>query len=399
MPKLLQNPKKTRSPQAPSPRAEPGFLVFGKPSITEAEIQAVVDVLRSGWIGTGRVTREFEETFAAKLGIGYAVAVNSATMGLMLSMIVSNIGEGKEVITTPMTFAATVNAILAVGAKPVFVDVDPHGNLDAEKIRFAVTEKTRGILPVHYAGAPCDMGRILANAKQFDLKVIEDAAHGWGGSYVEISHGDKPAFPRPLGTLGDFGVFSFYATKNITACEGGMIVTRRGDLAERIRILSNQGQSSAAWGRYTSGPILPHEVTHPGHKGNLPDLLSAIGLAQLRRWPELQAQRAAVWRIYEDNFGVKEMGHSQHLYTIRVRNRDQFRQKLWEMGIGTGVHYRPLHLEPAFHYLGYKQGDFPQAEKIGEQSVSLPVSATMSTDDAQRVVDAVKLVREAVDEV
>lgn len=396
MPKLLTNTKK---PSPPRPKPEPEFLVFGKPSITEAEIQAVTDVLRSGWIGTGRITRELEEQFAAQIGVGYAVAVSSCTMALMLSMIVSNIGEGKEVITSPLTFAATVNAILAVGAKPVFVDVDPHGNLDPEKIRFAITDKTRGIIPIHYTGAPCDMGRILANARQFDLKVIEDTAHGWGGSYVELSNGDKPAFPRPLGTLGDFGCFSFYATKNVTGGEGGMIVTRRGDLAERIRILANQGQSAGAWGRYTSGPILPHEVVHAGHKGNLPDILSSLVLTQLKRWPELRAKRAAIWKIYEDNFGVKEMGHSQHLFTTRVKNRDQFRQKMWELGIGTGVHYRPLHMEPAYKYLGYKQGDFPQAEKIGEQTVSLPVSATMTPDDAQRVVDAVKLIREAVDEV
>lgn len=396
MPKLLTN---TRKQSTLSRKPEPEFLVFGKPSITEAEIQAVVDVLRSGWIGTGRIAREFEEVFAAHLGIGYAIAVNSCTMGLMLSMVVSNIGEGKEVITSPLTFAATINAIIAVGAKPVFVDVDPHGNLDPEKIRFAVTERTKGIIPVHYTGCPCDMGRILANARQFDLKVIEDAAHAFGGSYVDISHGDKPSFPRPLGTLGDFGCFSFYATKNITAGEGGMIVTRKGDLAERIRILSNQGQSAAAWGRYTSGPIMPYEISYAGYKGNLPDVLAAIGLAQIRRWPDILAKRSAIWRIYEDNFGVKEMGHSQHLYTIRVKNRDQFRQKLWEMGIATGVHYKPLHLEPGYKFLGYKQGDFPQAEKISEQTVSLPVSATMTPDDAQRVVEAAKLIREAVDEV
>lgn len=396
MPKLLTKPKK---PTISQPRPEPEFLVFGKPSITEDEIQAVTDVLRSGWIGTGRITRELEEVFAAHLGIGYAVAVNSCTMGLMLSLVVSNIGQGKEVITSPLTFAATINAILAVGATPKFVDVDPHGNLDPEKIRFAVTENTKGIIPIHYCGAPCDMGRILANARQFDLKVIEDAAHAFGGNYVDISHGDKPSFPRPLGTLGDFGCFSFYATKNITCAEGGMIVTRKGDLAERMRILANQGQSAGAWGRYTSGPIMPHEISYAGYKGNLPDVLSAMGLAQIRRWPQLAAKRAAIWKIYEDNFGVKEMGHSQHLYTIRVKNRDQFRQKLWEMGIGTGVHYRPLHLEPGYKSLGYKQGDFPQAEKIGEQTVSLPISATMTTDDAQRVVDAVKLIREAVDEV
>ena len=376
---------------APQPR----FITFGEPDISQKEIDAVVAVLKSGWVGTGKVSRQFEQEFASHMGGGYAVAVNSCTMGLILAMRVCNLGQGKEVLTSPLTFAATVNAILQVGAKPVFVDVDDRGCLDPDLIANKVTDKTGGVIPVHYSGAAVNMGRLAQAAESFGLKVIEDAAHGFGGEYFPKTGLDRPVMPRKLGTMGDFGVFSFYATKNITSGEGGMIVTKYGDLAERIRILSNQGQTASAWDKYGTGPVHPYEVIHDGYKGNMPDVLSAIGLAQLRRWPELREKRAIVWKHYEDNLGLKDQGHSQHFYTIRVRNRDIFRQKMWEMGIGTGVHYTPLHLEPGYKNLGFKKGDFPMAEKIGSEVVSLPVSSKMNIDDADRVVRAVKMLREA----
>lgn len=376
---------------------EPTPIPFGRPDISTAEIEGVLAVLRSGWIGMGRVAKKFEEEFAEFMGGGYAVAVSSCTIGLQLAMRVCNLGGGKEVLVSPLTFAASVNAIIREGATPVFVDVDDRGCLDPDKIRDRITVKTQGVIAVHYTGCAVNMGRLAQAAESFGLKVIEDAAHGFGGEYVARSYSDKPALPRKLGTMGDYGVFSFYATKNITCGDGGMILTRYGDMAERIRILSNQGQTASAWRRQQTGPGHPNEIAFDGYKGNLPDLLAAVGLAQLRRWDDLKKKRGNIWAIYENAFGLKEQGHSQHLYTIRVRNRDHFRYKLWEMGISTGIHYNPLHLEPAYKYLGYKKGDFPVAERIGSETVSLPVSTTMTEDDAERVVKAVKLIREAVD--
>jgi len=344
--------------------------------------------MRSGWIGTGKIGRKFEEKFSEFMGGGHSVAVNSCTMAMQLALRVCNLGENKEVITTPLTFAATINAILREGAKPIFIDVDDRGCLNPDYIKGAMTNKTQGLLPVHYTGSAVNMGELDRISKFHGLAVIEDAAHGFGGEYIQNGHG------RKLGSIGDFGCFSFYSTKNITCSEGGMVFTRNGELAERIRTLSNQGQTSGAWNRYTNGPILPYEIAHDGYKGNLPDILAAIGLVQLERWPELQEKRSKIWRIYEDNFGLKEPGHSMHLYTIKVKNRDSFRMRMWEAGIGTGIHFTPLHLEPGFKFLGSKEGDFPVSERIGKETVSLPISTTMTEDDVYRVVNAVKSNRE-----
>lgn len=358
------------------------FLTFGKPDISEREIEAVTKVLRSGWIGTGRVAREFEDEVCRFLGIGNAVAVSSATMGLILTLRAEGIGPGDKVITTPMTFAATVNAILSVGATPVFADVLLNGCINPESVREKIDDETKAIMPVHYTGISCEMDEIMAIAKEAHLIVIEDAAHGFGGEYVN-------GVPRKIGTMGDYGVFSFYATKNITAGEGGMVVTKDPKRAEIVRIFSQQGQSSGAWGRYKSGPISRYEVTYDGHKGNLPDLLAAVGLAQLQRFAELKEKRNRVWSIYEKAFGTRGVGHSQHLFTIDRLDRDTLREYLWAARIGTGIHYTPLHLEPAYQFMESKKGDFPVAEYIGERTVSLPVSPTMTKEDAEYVVENV----------
>lgn len=371
------------------------FIVFGKPDIGEQEIQAVTNVMRSGWIGTGKISRRFEEEFAQFMGGGYAIAVSSATMGLQLALRVSNVGEGKEVITTPLTFAATINAIIREGAKPVFVDVNEKGCIDTNRIKEVLTERTRAIIPVHYTGTACDMGHIDQIARQYDLKVIEDAAHSFGGHYMTKTIEGYPSVARKQGSIGDFGVFSFYATKNITCGEGGMVFTKYGDMAERIKVLANQGQSTGAWARYTSSPIMPYEVSYDGYKGNLPDVLAAIGLAQLRRWNDLRERRAKIWKIYEDSFGLKDDGHSMHLYTTKIKNRDFVRQRLYELGIGTGVHYTPIHLEPGFKFLGYKKGDFPLAERIGDETISLPIGNAMTEEDAIRVVRAMQIIKES----
>lgn len=363
----------------PEPKSE-DFLVFGKPDIGEQEHRAVDLVLNSGWLSSGPMVKEFEREFERHMGSGYAVAVSSCTDALILALTVSCYGDS-EVITTPLTFAATVNAILAAGAKPVFVDVRPDGQMDETQIEAVITNRTRAIIPVHYTGAPCNMNVIRDIAQHRGLKVIEDAAHGFGGTYQG----------QPLGTLGDFGCFSFYATKNITCGEGGMVVCKSSDMAEKIRILSMQGLSAGAHRRYTSDPIRSYEVTYAGRKSNLSDIHAAIGLTQLRRWShDLKPKREAIWRVYEQAFGKKEEGHSQHLFTLRHPKRDELRKHLHSKDIGTGVHFKPLHLEPGYTSLRYQKGSFPKAEKVGGITLSLPVSTTMTVQDAERVVNAVK---------
>lgn len=363
------------------------FLVVGQPDISEREEAAVLDVMRSGWLGNGPIARKFEQEFCDEINKTneplFGVATNSCTMGLVLALRAEHIGEGAEVITSPLTFAATVNAILMVGAKPVFCDVDASGCLDPLEIGKYVTDKTKAIIPVHLAGSPANMSGIMAVAEHYALVVIEDAAHAFGGHYNR----------EPLGTIGEYGVFSFYPTKNITTAEGGMVVTNSEHLADKIRILASQGLTNGAWMRYGNGPIQGYEVALEGFKGLMPDILAAIGRVQLHRWWEMKEKRQAVFQMYEDAFGPKARGHSQHLYTLQITNRDKFREKLHEKGIGTGIHYNPLHLEPAYRFLGHKRGDFPMAEVIGGHTVSLPLSSAMDMNDGIRVIEAVSKVK------
>lgn len=352
------------------------YIVFNKPDIGEAEINAVTSVLRSGWLSSGQMVKRFEQLIEREIGDGYAVATTSCTHALLMALKVLMVGDGAEVITTPLTFPATANAILLAGAKPVFVDVDPSGNLDPEKIRFAVTNRSRAIIPVHLYGNVCDMSRIVAAARSFDLKVVDDCAHAFGGEYISRDTSMK------VGRLADISCFSFYPNKNLTSGEGGACVTKNAALAERIRAISFQGLNKGPWQRYGSSEPTVYEAMHEGIKGNMSDVHAAIGVTQLERWPELREKRGRVWAVYEQVFGPKERGHAQNIFTIRVKNRDAFRRKMHHEGIGTGVHYNPIHLEPGFQFLGYKPGDFPEAERIGRETVSLPVSATMTEEDA-----------------
>ncbi len=362
---------------------ETPFLVFGKPDITDAEEQAVLRVLRSGWLGNGPVSKELEAAFASHLSRQdnlKAVAVNSCTMGLFLCLKEAGIKSGDEVITTPLTFAATVNAILMTGATPVFADVNESGCIDPIEIAVKTTKKTQAIIPVHLAGVPCDMDGIMEFALARGLTVIEDAAHAFGGWYGG----------HPLGTIGHYGVFSFYPTKNLASGDGGMVVTRIPGADEIMRLMASQGVSASSWDRYGSDPVKDYYVRMVGFKGLLTDVHAAIVLAQLNRWLELKKKRDVVWSVYEAAFGKKETGHSRHLFTIQSDNRDGLREALKAQAIGTGVHYRPLHLEPGYSFLGYKPLDFPVAEMIGEKTLSLPVSPTMTREDAVRVVQAVQ---------
>lgn len=354
------------------------YIVFGKPDISQMEKDAVMEVLDSGWLSTGKKVLEFENEFAKFIGSYHTAAVSSCTDGLILSLLACGVGYGHEVITTPITFAATVNAILAVGAKPVFVDVLPHGNIDPGKIEEVITNKTRAIITVHYTGQVCDMDRILKVAKEYTLWVVEDCAHMFGSSYV----------PK-----GDFACYSFYPTKNITTAEGGMVVSKNAKDIDAIRVLSMQGLSAGAHERYGSKAPKTYSVMYPGRKSNMTDINAAIGLCQLKRWPELKAKRDAVWEVYEREHWKRPLNHSHHLFTIWNEKRDELRAHLHQKGVGTGIHFNALHLEPGYQLLGYKKGDFKEAEKLGRMTLSLPVSSTMTKEDAEYVWQAVKSFR------
>lgn len=363
------------------------FIVFNKPDIGEEEMSAVMDVMRSGWIGTGKVATKFEDEFVKFYGGGYAVAVSSCTMGLQLACKVLGMEkEGRMIVTTPLTFAATINSIFHSGYFPFFVDVDKNGLIDIDKINGIDRQiPIAGIMPVHYSGSMVDLSKL---EKRKGMKIIEDCAH---------------AFGSPLKREGDFQVFSFYANKNITCAEGGMILVKDKKLADEIRVLSNQGLTKGSWNRYSAEMPRHYQVEKQGFKGNLPDTLAAIGLVQLRRWPEMLHKRMRVFRIYEQAFGKMPQGHSTHFYPFRTSNRDQIRAKLHEKGIGTGIHYKALHLEPAYKdYFGNfnfpESRNFPNAEKWGNEELSLPVSSTMTEDDAHRVVDTlVEIIKDDLD--
>lgn len=350
------------------------FIVFNAPDLGTEEMTAVLDVIRSGWIGTGKVCKQFEEEFADFMGGGYAVGVSSCTMGLQLSLQSIDI-KGFSVIAPAVTFAATINAIIAAGGKPKLVDIDQSGCIDVDKANKSVDSWTRAIIPVHFSGFPVKLKRINK-----ELRIIEDCAHAFGSL---------------LSSNNNFKVFSFYANKNITCAEGGMVLTKDKKLSEEIRILSAQGLSLGAFQRYGKSAPRTYSVEKVGNKGNLPDILAAIGLAQLRRWPEIRQKRMAIWKIYEKAFGSMGIGHSTHFYPLKVKNRDQMRLKLHEKGIGTGIHYKPLHLEPAYSFLHQRKGDFPIAEEWGETELSLPVSPKMCESDARRVVEEVKTIQGA----
>jgi len=378
--------------------ARKDFLVFGAPKISEDEIAEVVAALRSGWIGTGPRAQAFERRFAERVGARHAVALNSCTAGLHLALKAAGLRAGDEVITTPMTWCATANVIVHVGATPVFADVDrATGNLLPEAVEAAVTPRTRALLPVHFAGRACDMDALDDTARRHGLKVICDAAHAieteWKG--------------RRSGTLGEVSAFSFYANKNLTTAEGGMAVTDDPALAERLRILSLHGVSADAWKRFRADGPAHVQVVEPGFKYNMPDVLAALGLRQLEKLDAWQRRREALWAFYDRELAglplwlppPPEPGcrHARHLYTVLVDDaragltRDALREALRRRQIGTGLHYMALHLQPYYvRAFGFQRGDFPNAEFISDRTLSLPLSPAMTDDDAEDVVEAVR---------
>jgi dTDP-4-amino-4,6-dideoxygalactose transaminase len=377
--------------------AEALSVPFSPPSIGDGEIDDVVATLRSGWLSSGPRVRAFEQAFAAYVGTRHAVAVNSGTAALHLSMVASGTGRDDEVITTPLTFCATANAVIHAGATPVFADVDRRTmNLDPGAAADALTSRTRAILPVHFAGRPVDSATFKGLAARHGLLLIEDAAH----AVETLGNAGK------TGSVADFSCFSFYATKNLTTGEGGMVTTESDVWAERLRIASLHGMSRDAWARY-SGQGTPHyDVVMAGFKYNMMDIQAALGLRQLARIAEMHERRVAIWRAYDDAFRTlplttppaPEPGtvHARHLYTVLVDeascgcSRDRLAAILKERGVATSVHFRALHLHPFYaERFNLTRGMFPNAEFISNRTLSLPLTAAMRDEDVDRVIDAV----------
>lgn len=374
------------------------FLVFGAPVIEQDEIDEVVACLRSGWLGTGpRVTR-FEESFRDYKGVKHALAVNSCTAALHLSLLAIDLVPGDEVITTPLTFCATINAIIHAGAIPVLADVDPATmNIDPVEVERRITQRTRAIVPVHFAGRPCDMTALRQVATKNDLLIIEDCAHAIETEY----RGEK------TGTLGDLGCFSFYVTKNVSTGEGGMVITDNEEWANRIKMLALHGLSRDAWKRYSDEGYKHYYVGEAGFKYNMMDIQAALGIHQLARVDKNWQKRRSLWDFYQQELADlpvtlpaepdADTKHAHHLFTILIDearadiSRDGFLQAMNEKGIGTGVHYLSVPEHPYYQQrFGWLPEIYPNAMRIGRQTVSLPFSAKLNEQDAARVVTAIR---------
>lgn len=374
------------------------FLIFGQPLIEQPEIDEVVDSLKNAWLGTGPKVARFENDFAAYKGTKAAVAVNSCTAALHLSILAAGIQPGDEVITTAMTFCATVNAIIHAGGKPVLADIDPQTLcIDPADVERRITPRTRAISVVHFAGHPCDMDAFTALAKKYDVKLIEDCAHAIETEY----HG------RKAGTFGDFGCFSFYATKNVCTGEGGMIVARDEADVKRLKMLALHGMSHDAWRRFSDAGYKHYSVVECGFKYNMMDIQAAIGIHQLQRVEGWWKRRRKLDQHYREAFADLPIGlpqeapadcrHAHHLFPIFIDearagiSRDAFLDVMTELKIGVGVHYLSIAEHPYYQEtFGWKPEDYPNARKIGQQTVSIPLSPRLSDEDVQDVIDAVR---------
>jgi dTDP-4-amino-4,6-dideoxygalactose transaminase len=372
------------------------FLPFSTPLIGKEEIREVVDTLRSGWITTGPKTQRFEAEFAAYLHRSGGLALSSCTAALHTALATLGIGPGDEVITTALTFAASVNVIEHVGARPVLVDVEPDTlNIDPGEVEAAITPRTRAILPVHYAGHPVDLDALRALAGVYRLAIVEDAAHALPARYKGelIGSGTNPV------------AFSFYATKNLTTAEGGML-TADPDFLARARIVSLHGMSRDAWKRYDRGGSWFYEVLLPGFKYNMTDIQAALGLSQLRKLDRFQQRRRDVVNQYNRAFAEQpaleppgtrpEVEHAWHLYVLRLRpdaltiDRDQFIRELADRNIGTSVHFIPIHLHPYYRdKYGFSSGSFPVAYGNFRRMLSLPLNPGLTERDVGDVIEAV----------
>ncbi|MFN7933629.1 MAG: DegT/DnrJ/EryC1/StrS aminotransferase family protein [Bryobacteraceae bacterium] len=368
------------------------FLPYCLPLIGEDEINEVVESLRSGWVTTGPKVKTFEEDFASYTGAPHAIAVNSCTAALHLALAASGVGPGHEVIVPTLTFCATANVVVHLGARPVLVDVNEHGLMEAEQVERAITKRTKAIIPVHFAGQACDLHALQSLASHHGLPVIEDAAHAVGTTYKG----------RQIGTHGQATAFSFYATKNMTTGEGGMITTSDDRMATTMRRLALHGMSRDAWKRYTEAGSWYYEVLEPGYKDNMTDLQAAMGIHQLRKLESFIARRREIASYYNRRLRdcpdldlpteLPSGRHVYHLYPVRLRNqnRAQFIEQMRERNIGASVHFIPLHRHPYYREaFGYRPDQFPIAENLYRGFVSLPLYPRMTDEDASDVVDAV----------
>jgi len=370
--------------------------VFGAPRFDEDEISAVVEVLRSGWVGTGPRTAEFERAFERYIGSGTGVAVSSCTAALHLAMKVLDLPPDSEVITTPLTFAATANAIIHAGCRPVFADINRSDwNLDPEAVEAAITERTRAVIPVHLHGRPCNIESLAELARRHNLYLIYDAAHAieaeWEG--------------RKVGCFGDISCYSFYVTKNVTMVEGGILLTQRPELADRLKVLALHGLSKDAWKRFSDEGYRHYQVVDAGFKYNLTDLHAVLGIKQLEKVEKHWKRRQEIWSRYCEALGelplempapaAPNTRHAYHLFapllkTDEIRlTRDELLDALTREGIGVGVHYVTLHLQPFYQErFGCRRGSFPNAEHVSDRTFSLPLSPFLSSEDVDDVTGA-----------
>ena len=382
----------------------PDFLPFDRPDVGDEEIAAVGEVLRSGWITTGSKAREFEGRFAEYVGAVHALAMTSGTDAMQVALAAWDIGPGDEVITTPLTFCSTLHTVVHLGATPVLADVSPDDyNLDPASVADRITPQTVALLPVHLAGLPCQMDALLDLARAHDLKVLEDAAHAAGARV-----GD-----RPVGSIGHATAFSFYATKNMTTAEGGMLTSDDGAFMEQARLWHLHGLSRDAWKRYTAEGAWRYDVLVPGFKSNMSDIQAALGLVQLAKLEGNVARRSEIARRYTDAFAqMPELipapnarpgdRHAHHLYILRLRlerlciDRNGFFDELRAREIGASVHFIPVyHLSYYRERFGWQPEEFPAAEAIFRSSISLPCFPRMSDAHVERVIAAVSEIVEA----
>jgi dTDP-4-amino-4,6-dideoxygalactose transaminase len=374
------------------------FLVFGSPLIEEPEIAEVVACLRSGWIGSGPRVALFEERFREYKQAEHALALNSCTAALHLSLVALAVGPGSEVLVPSMTFVATANAVVHSGARPVLVDCERDTqNIDPEQIEAAITPRTRAIVVVHFAGRPCAMDRISEIAKRHGLALIEDCAHA-----IETEFQGRKA-----GTMGDVGCFSFYVTKNIVTGEGGMAIVRSHEVANRMRTLALHGMTKDAWRRFSDKGYVHYDVVDAGFKYNMMDLQAALGIHQLARVERCWKRRREIWDAYCE--GLRELPvflpkapaagtrHAHHLFTLLLDldsvtlTRDELLERMTAQKIGVGVHYRAVHLHPYYQdRYGYRVGQFPAAEWISDRTLSLPLSPKLTDQDVSDVIQAVE---------
>jgi dTDP-4-amino-4,6-dideoxygalactose transaminase len=378
-------------------RSRDDFLVFGAPQIQDAEVDEIVRTMRSGWLGTGPRVARFEDAFRERTGARHALAVNSCTAALHLSLLAAGIGPGDEVIVPALTFCATANAVIHTGATPVIADVDATTmNIDLDHVAERITDRTAAVLPVHFAGRPCDMDAVTALAERHGLTVIEDCAHAveteWRG--------------RAVGRFGAVGCFSFYATKNVTTGEGGMVITDDDAVAESVKVRALHGMTRDAWRRFSDEGYRHYQVVFPGFKYNMMDLQAAIGLHQLDRVEANWARRRAIWERYQRELAPLgpvlpgrpegDMRHAYHLFPLLIDEdrlgiaRDAFLDAMTAQGIGVGVHYLSLAEHPYYREaLGWRPETVPVAARIGRQTVSIPLSPALGDDDVGDVIEAV----------